>query len=249
MAHHSLSPPGAVGGLGNPPLPRPLLPKSRKTNVWHRGGSALTGLSASLPSQLLFPCALLPSWMLEIQAAPCHHTRPPGTALGLGWAMGDRREQREQGSAPSQNTSRALGVPAAFPGCAGLGGEQELWSRGWEALPPPLSCFPVIPQPCRAAATGGSAAQRGRGDIGESGWRHPGEMPCLAGSEHRPGGVGGPHLRAAPGAVLGSHTSPSTSSCFPWAARLEACEALQMSPATEGPPWSPPKAAGIRFCI
>lgn len=125
----------------------------------------------------------------------------------------------------------------------------RLWSRGWEALPPPLSCFPVIPQPCRAAATGGSAAQRGRGDIGESGWRHPGEMPCLAGSEHRPGGVGGLHLRAAPGAVLGSHTSPSTSSCFPWAARLEACEALQMSPATEGPPWSPPKAAGIRFCI
>lgn len=125
----------------------------------------------------------------------------------------------------------------------------RLWSRGWEALPPPLSCFPVIPQPCRAAATGGSAAQRGRGDIGESGWRHPGEMPCLAGSEHRPGGVGGLRLRAAPGAVLGSHTPPSTSSCFPWAARLEACEALQMSPATEGPPWSSPKAAGIRFCI
>lgn len=141
LAHHSLSPPGAVGGLGNPPLPRPLLPKSRKTNVWHRGGSALTGLSASLPSQLLFPCALLPSWMLEIQAAPCHHTRPPGTALGLGWALGDRREQREQGSAPSQNTSRALGVPAAFPGCAGLGGEHTALEQGLGGFASPSELF------------------------------------------------------------------------------------------------------------
>lgn len=70
--------------------------------MWHCRGSVL---SISLPSQLLFACAVLPSRMLEIQESPCHHTWHLGTALGLGWVIGDCREQREQGSALSQSTS------------------------------------------------------------------------------------------------------------------------------------------------
>lgn len=104
---HSLSPPRAVGGLGNPPLPRPLLPKSRKTNERQPRckprGFVLPGLSASLASWLLFSCALLQSGMLawEPRASPCHRawylgfTPRSSTPSARGcWVMGDCRESR-----------------------------------------------------------------------------------------------------------------------------------------------------------
>lgn len=115
-----------------------------------RGTAGALCPQGSPPSQLLLPCALLPS---RIQASPCQHT----------WHLGQRAERTGLSSEPQHIPSSGSAWSIPWDSEAST----QLWSRGWEALPPSRNCFPAIPQRGRAAATDGSAAQQGCGDNGE----------------------------------------------------------------------------------
>lgn len=165
-AHHSLSPPRAVGGLGIPPLPWPLLPKSRKTK-----SVALQGLCAHRALCFTaFPAAL------PLCSPSQQDTGDPGMSMPSHLAPGHSPWAGLQRTGRAGLCSEPRHTLSSWGACSTPrpGGEHRAVEQGLGGFASLCTiCFPVTPQQSRAAATDGSAAPLS--PCGDKGWTHRGK--------------------------------------------------------------------------